>query len=157
MFLSEPHRTTRNYAALKAKVGGDIFGKTHKMDPYYTAAFALYRLEYLFRTGRLEAQYKPARFHILLAARLLGNPDPLPRMNSRDMEKYCKVILDKLWDTTKSDELLIRAAEIVGDVAAGNFHRDNIRTEPFTQKVIAGCQNVMGKAITIQPSAGDNQ
>lgn len=140
MFLNEPHRTTRNYAGLKAKVGGDIFGKTHKMDPYYTAAFALYRLEYLFRTGKLEAQYKPARFHILLATRILGNPDPLPKMNSKDMEKYCKVIMEKLWEASKSDELLAQAATIVGQVANGNFHRDNIRTEPFTQKVIAQCQ-----------------
>lgn len=141
MFLNEPHRTTRNYAQLKAKVGGDIFGKGHKMDPYYTASFALYRLEYLFRTGRLEAQYKPTRFHILLAARILGNPDQLPKMNARDMEKYCKVILEKLWDSNKSDELLIQAATIVGEVAGGSFDRDNIRTEPFTQRVIVACQN----------------
>ena len=39
MFLDEAHRTTRNYSALKAKVGKDIFGKGHKMEPYYTAAF----------------------------------------------------------------------------------------------------------------------
>jgi hypothetical protein len=140
MFLGEPHRTTRNYSSLKSKVGKDIFGKGDRMEPYYTAAFALYKLEYLFRSGKLEAKYKPARFHILLAARILGNPDPLPRMNSHDMEKYCKKLMDILWEPLSVDELLIQAATVVDSVAAGNFHRDNIRTEPFTTNVIGQCK-----------------
>jgi hypothetical protein len=145
MFLNEPHRTTRNYAALAGKVGKEIFVKGHRKEPYYTAAFTLYKLEYFFRSQRLEAKYKPARFHILLAARLLGNPAPLPRMNSHEMESYCKQIIDTLWDSTKCDELIVQAAKIVDEAAAGNFHRDNIRTEPFTQKVVALCHSVIDK------------
>ncbi len=53
MFLSEPHGTTRSYARLRERVGTDIFGPTHKLDPYYIAAFSLYRLEFLFRNQRL--------------------------------------------------------------------------------------------------------
>src|ERR1044072_8242748 len=56
MFLNEPHRTTRNYSALKAKVGTEIFVQGHRMEPYYTAAFAAYKLEFLFRSGKLGAQ-----------------------------------------------------------------------------------------------------
>ena len=140
MFLEEAHRTTRNYSGLKGKVGKEIFGKGHKMEPYYASAVALYKLEYLFRNGKLEPKYKPARFHILLAVRLLGNPDPLPRfMNSRDMENYCKPILTALWDSAKCDELIERAAKIVEVAVGSNFDRDNIRTEPTTKKVIAQC------------------
>jgi len=146
MFLDEPHRTTRNYAALASKVGKEIFVKGHRHEPYYTAAFALYKLEYIFRSQRLEPKYKPARFHILLAARILGNQDPLPRMNSHDMERYCKKIIDTLWETSKCDDLIVRAAKIVDQAAAGNFHRDNIRTEPFTEKVIAYCQDAIRSA-----------
>ena len=110
MFLSEAHRTTRNYSALKDKVGKEIFGKEHRMEPYYTAAFALYKLEYLFRTQRLESKFKAARFHILLASRLLGNPDPVPPMNSHEMERYCDELINKLSDQSKQDELLMNAA-----------------------------------------------
>ena len=39
MFLQEPHRTTRNYSALKEKVGKEIFGEGHRMEPYYLSAF----------------------------------------------------------------------------------------------------------------------
>ncbi|MGO9272360.1 MAG: AIPR family protein [Terriglobia bacterium] len=140
MFLDEPHRTTRNYASLASKVGKEIFVKGHRMEPYYTAAFTLYKLEYFFRSGRLEPKYKPARFHILLAARILGNPERLPRMNSRDMERYCKVLTDILWEASKADDLITRAAMVVEQAASGDFRRDNIRTEPFTQRVIAYCQ-----------------
>lgn len=136
MFLNEAHRTTRNYSALKAKVGRDIFGQGHRMEPYYVAAFALYKLEYLFRNGRLDAKYKPARFHILLAARILTNATPLPRMNSHEMEKYCKPLVDMLWDTTAADSVMTAAVQIVDQAAAGNFDRDNIRTESFTNRII---------------------
>ena len=149
MFLNEPHRTTRNYGALKAKVGKEIFGKDHRTGPYYTAAFALYKLEYFFRSGRLEAKFKPARFHILLAIRLLGNPKPLPVVNSHDMENYCKELISILSDEKmekRSDELITRAAKIIESAATSMFnaenifHRDNIRTEPFTKKVIEYCK-----------------
>lgn len=141
MFLEEPHRTTRNYSALKAKVGTEIFNKSHKMEPYYTAAFALYKLEYLFRNGKLESKYKPARFHILLAARLLGNPAPLPKfMNSREMEDFCKSLQGVLWNASKCDELMLQSAEAVKKAVRGNFNRDSVRTDATTKNVIARCQ-----------------
>lgn len=143
MFLDEAHRTTRNYAALKAKVGKEIFGKGHRMEPYYVAAYALYRLEYLFRNGKLDPKYKPARFHILLALRMLANSGKVPQWNSHDMEKFCKPIMEILWDLPKADELLFKAAEIVETAAASNFDRDNIRSEPFTAKVIALCKKAV--------------
>lgn len=149
MFLQEAHRTTRNYSALKDKVGKEIFGKNHRMEPYYTSASALYKLEYLFRSGKLEPKYKPARFHILLAVRLLANPSPLPRFfNSRDIEEYCRPILATLWDSAKCDELIVRAAGIVDAAVGGNFNRDNIRTEPTTKSVIAHCQAEIEKGTT---------
>jgi len=138
-YLQEPHATTRNYRRLTDQIGKDIFGAEHKLDPYYVAAFALYKLEYLFRNQLIDAVYKAARYQILLAARLLENPTPLPKMNSHDMERHCRVINDILWDATKSDDLFARAAKVVSDVAQNNFGSDNIRVLPFTEKVIAQC------------------
>ncbi len=143
MFLGEPHRTTRNYAALVGKLGKDIFVKGHRMEPYYTAALALYKLEYFFRNGRLEPKYKAARFHILLAARLISAGPKMPQMTSHEMEGYCKAIMETLWDGAKADGLIVRASKVVDEVAAGNFHRDNIRTEPFTVKVVERCQRAV--------------
>jgi hypothetical protein len=143
MFLGEPHRTSRNYAALRAKVGTEIFVKGHRMEPYYAAAFALYKLDYLFRSGRLEAKYRPAKFHILLALRWLIAGTEMPQMNSHAMERYCEQIIEFLWgEAEKLDTFFTTAAHIIDTVAAGNFHRDNIRTEPFTQKVLENFQRL---------------
>ncbi len=140
MFLQEPHRTTRNYSALKDKVGKEIFVTGHRMEPYYTAASALYKLEYQFRSGKLDAIYKPARFHILMAIRLLGNANSLPPMTSNKMEEYCKTLLEIIWDSSRFEDLIARAAEIVKGAVKGSFDRDTIRTEPTTKAVIAACQ-----------------
>jgi hypothetical protein len=149
MFLSEPHGTTRSYARLRERVGTDIFGPAHKLDPYYVAAFCLYRLEFLFRNQRLDPQYKPARFHLLLAARLLAAPELLPPMNSNAMERYSANLTAILWDIDQSDALFTRAAEIVAGVAKGNLDRDTIRTQPFTQGVISGCRAANAEGPTL--------
>lgn len=140
MLLGEPHGTTRSVARLRERVGTDIFGTSHKLDPYYVAAFAAYRLEFLFRNLRLDPGYKPARYHLLMAAKLLVTVQPLPQMNSRAMERYCSQLTDVLWNVDQSDALFARAAEIVSAVAGGDFNRDKIRTQPFTERVIEACQ-----------------
>jgi AIPR protein len=139
MFLELPHRTTRSYKALKESVGKDIFAKGQRLEPYYASVFSLYRLENYFRT-RIGSNLKPARFHILLVVRLLANSEPMPRMNANGMERYCSMIIEKLWDTTVAEQLFLGAAQIIEEVAGGNFHRDNIRTLPFTEKVIAAAK-----------------
>jgi hypothetical protein len=140
IFLEAPDRTQRRYQSLREEIGKSIFAKGQKLDPYYVAAYAMYRLDVNFRTTRVNSKLKPARFHILLAMRYLANPDPLPLMNSREMVRYCKKILDQLWDNTQSDELCTRAADLAEGLAEGNFDRDNIRTQQFTAKVIAAAK-----------------
>jgi hypothetical protein len=150
MFLNEPHRTTRNYAGLKKKVGTEIFHKDHKMETYYVAALAWYKLEYFFRSGKLEAKFKPARFHILMAARLLSVGDEMPGMNSNKMEKFANHLTNVLQSAEKSEVLIMSAALIVEKAAAGDFNRDNIRTEPFTEKVVALSKEARGKIVGVE-------
>lgn len=135
MFLGEPHRTTKNYTSLKKRVGRDIFGEDHKLDPYYVASLAAYKVEKAFRTGRLDAKYKPARYHLLMAIRYLTNANPLPRFNSNEMERYCRAMLEKL-QGDGVDTLIGQASEVIDRAASGDFERDSIRTEAFTQSVV---------------------
>lgn len=138
-FLEEPHRTTRTYGALIQQLGKTIFGPDDRLEPYFYAASAHYRLEFLFRNGTISAALKPARYHILLAARLLIYSGIIPRSNSHEMARLGSRLIDEIWKPNSSDELLSKAAEIVDDVAAGNFHRDHIRTQPFTELVKKAC------------------
>jgi len=136
MFFEEPHRATRDYGVLKGKaIDGEMFGRDHRAEPYYTAAFAAYKLEYLFRNGRLDPRYKVARYQLLMAARILANPEPLPRMNSREMVRYCGVVLEVLRNPATADDLFARAATTVEGLAGGTFTRDQVNTEPFTVRI----------------------
>jgi hypothetical protein len=140
IYLLEPHRTTRDFKSILNRVGKDIFVENHKIDQYYSSAYAFYKLEYLFRSQKLDAKYKPARFHILMAARMLFDPKPVPLPNSNEAAKRSVAFAEHLTDPKKADALFTRAADAVSKVAKGNFHRDNIRTQPFTEQVIAQCR-----------------
>ena len=133
MFLEEPHRTTRSYRAILERVGKDIFAESDRLEPYYVAALALYRLEYLFRNQLLDSKYKPARFQLLLALRLLADKKSLPRMGSHEMERYCAPLMQTLWDLDRSEKIFNKAAECVHAVSKGNFDSDSVRTQPFTE------------------------
>lgn len=137
MFLNLPHRTTRNYKLLLKNIGTNIFNKDHKLEMYYLSAYAHYRLEYLFRSQVLPSYLKPARYHILMALRYLAVQDKIPKhFNSNEMTRYCNKIINILWDETQYKETFKRAADLIEKVAAGNFNRDYIRTDQFTQSVL---------------------
>jgi hypothetical protein len=137
MFLYEPHRTTRSYKNLRAKVGDEIFLEGHKLEPYYASAYGLYRLDWLFRneSRRFASKYKPARFHVLLAARLLINKADLPRMNSSAMADRANEIITALWNDGY-DELFLQAIGVVDEIAGSNMERDHIRQKPITDALL---------------------
>lgn len=137
MFLNEPHRTSRNYKSIRNKIGKDIFSKDQRMEPYYAAALALYLLEFAFRNKRLETKYKAARFHILLAIRILIAGYDMPAFTANKMEAYSTKIISILQDSTQAELLIFKAAKIVDQAAVGNYDRDNIRTEKFTETIVA--------------------
>jgi hypothetical protein len=137
MFLDEPTKVTRNYKAIRELVGDKIFKEGDRLEPYYTAAFAAYRLEFLFRNRKLDSEYKAARYHVLTAFRYLVNADSMPHMNAHRMADRCKELLDILWDIEAASEKLTEAATIVREVVGKEFDRDNIRTEPVRDKLLA--------------------
>jgi hypothetical protein len=139
MFLEEPHRTTRNFRALLDQVGTTIFNEQDRMEPYYTSAFALYRLEFLFRNQLLDPRYKTARYQLLLCFKLLLPLGAMPKMNAREMRGYCERMLVVLYNIEKSQQLFNLATKIVDEVAEGNLNRDHIRTQPFTESLKKLC------------------
>ncbi len=135
MFLGLPHITTRTFRRLSAKVGEEMFVDTDKPDMYYVAALALFRLEQLFNSKKVDARYKAARYQILLAARLLMNNQPLPKMNSNEMVARCEAMRQHLWDDNVIETLFSEAIQAVENVAGGDWNRDSIRTEPVTKAI----------------------
>lgn len=134
VILQEPHRTTRTYRLLAQQVGKDIFVDGDKLEPYYVSAYALYRLEYLFRSRRIAANLKPSRYLILLAAILKLDVKPLRPLNSNDVQKRANLIMEHLWKD--GDAILIEAAEVVAKAVGDSNDRDAVRTEGATDAVL---------------------
>jgi len=133
MFLEDPHRTTRDFNSLLDRIGRDIFVEGQKLEAYYAAGFALAKLEHLFKVELIDRKYKAARSQILLAFRRLANPERLPALASREMEAYCKKVIDVLWDNPTP--LIQRGAAIVSEVIGDNWNKDSIRTLPITNAI----------------------
>jgi hypothetical protein len=136
MFLDEPHTSAKSYKTLRARVGGDIYVKGHRLEPYYVAALAAYKLELQYRSQKIPSTHKPARYHLLLAVRLLMDPMPLPWMNSKDIEKRCNAMVAILSDNDKSDATFKQARDVIDQVSKGDLSRDNVRTIATTQSII---------------------
>ena len=133
MFLGLPHVTTRRFRDLSARVGKDMFVDTDKPEPYYVAALALYRLEQLFKSKKINTKYKAARFQLLLIVRMLIDPSPLPKMNSNDMTKRSLVMAERLQN--EQGEIIFNNAIQVIETLATNWGRDTIRNEPITKAI----------------------
>jgi hypothetical protein len=149
IFLGEPHITTKNYRALSTKVGKEIFLETDKLEIYYAAASALYKLDLLFVTGRIPSRYKAARYQILLAARCMIASHPLPFRNSQEMAKRCDRIIESLWNDQKCEELFAAAVSVIDKVAGADWDRDSIRTERMNKGITDEVTLHIGKVCEI--------
>ncbi len=134
MFLEEPHAAAKSYKTLRLRVGKDIFLEPDKLDPYFLSALAAYRLEVQLRTKPLRV-YKSARYHMLLAMRLLMDPFPTSFMNSKEMEKRCGKMLEVLKDDTQANQLVQKAKSVIDKASGGDLSRDNVRTLATTEQI----------------------
>jgi AIPR protein len=137
MFLDEPHRASRYYSELLSLVGDRIFGHQHRLEPYYTSAYALYKLEFLFRNGQLDQRYRPARYHLLMTLRHQVGGEELPLMTANKMDEYCEKILKVLWDDDAAVASFTQACQAVERITgAGSIDRDRVKTQTFTEAVL---------------------
>ena len=103
MFYDKPHLASRYYGKLLSSIDG-IFGDDHQLLPYYTSAYTLYRLDYLFRNKTLPSQYRKFRYYILMMLKYSLTDEKIPEMNARKMNKLCESILQAANDNVKLAE-----------------------------------------------------
>jgi hypothetical protein len=136
MFLDEPHRSVGYYTELQGQVGDRIFNEKHKIEPYYTAAYAHYKLEYLFRNGGVPVYYKPVRYHLLMALRQLEGRGEMPALVANKVQKYSNDICEVLWDNVEAMRAFQKAVDLVEEAAGDSrITRDLAKTRSFTDAV----------------------
>jgi len=113
VFLEQPNQVGRYYKDLTPLIGKEIFSPEHDVHSYYTAAFAAFRLEFLFRNRRMDTEWKPFRFQIIMAARLIIERDGKLDPKKRRTQAYCKAIDSILLDPDKAQGVFELATEAI--------------------------------------------
>jgi len=102
MFLEQPNQVGRYYKDLTPLIGRDIFAPQHEVHSYYTAGFTAYRLEFLFRNRRIDTIWKPFRFQLVMAARLLLEVELKLDTKKKRSQAYCNAIDAEMSDPDKA-------------------------------------------------------
>ena len=90
-----------------------IFNNEHLYSPYYTSAFAYYKLETFFRKGNIDTSYRKVKFHILMLFRILFGKDDLPPFNSKRIDKYCEDLLVILNNDDKAIKAFQKCIDVI--------------------------------------------
>jgi hypothetical protein len=64
----------------------------------------------------------------------------MPSFTANKMEQYCENIIAELKDVATAEIAVQNAVKVVDAATGGNYDRDNIRTESFTESVIKEAQ-----------------
>lgn len=67
MYLELPHRAGRDYREVKKDFSETLFDDNHNVQLYHAAAYCYYRIEFCFRTGRIDPEYKRYRMYMIWA------------------------------------------------------------------------------------------
>lgn len=109
VFLELPNQVGRYYKDLTPLIGKEIFSPDHEVHSYYTAAYVAYRLEFMFRNRRMGAEWKPFRFQIVMAARLILERDLELDANKKRSQNYCNAIDAIMLDPDKAQGVFEQA------------------------------------------------
>lgn len=118
MFLDQPHLASGYFSKVYSNNKNKMFVEDHKYNPYYIASFTMYKLEDCFRKMQIDKKYRIARYHILMIFRMIvmNDTNNVPRLNSKDIEKYCEKIRQILVDDIKTKEYFDKAIEILDEM-----------------------------------------
>lgn len=131
MFLDEPSGVSGQYGTVAKRVGNKIFKTADKEIIYYVSSLALYKIENLFRTHKIDKKYRRARYHAMMLFRKLVSTEEMPRFNARKMEAYCKNILEVLENNSECERIF---CGIVAYIASKDSELDIMDRKCFERK-----------------------
>ena len=131
MFLDEPSGVSGQYGTVAKRVGNKIFKTADKEIIYYVSSLALYKIENLFKTHKIDKKYRRARYHAMMLFRMLVSTEEMPRFNARKMENYCKSILEVLENNTECERIF---CGIVAYIASKDDELDIMNRKCFERK-----------------------
>ena len=139
MFLNEPHNVTSYFGLIVRRLNEgkmQIFNTEHLYSPYYTSAFAYYKLETFFRKGNIDRSYRKVKFHILMLFRMLYAKGELPPFNSKKVDKYCDELLKILNDEEKAIKAFKKCIKIIDNSDFDKTDKQDVKLVSKTKILI---------------------
>lgn len=143
MYLFQPHRSARDFRAIRKEFQDKIMQAEHSVVPYYSCCFADYRFEFIVRNDRLDKNKKIFKYYILYAIGYIYSKSINIFDKSQENQKS---IGDSILDLVSDDDKYIAFCEkqavvlvkLVEDRIGGAFDdidreklRDTIRSDGF--------------------------
>lgn len=112
MFLRSPHLVSGYYGTIVNRFKGHIFAPSHKFLPYFVSALCYFKIEQMFRSGDLPAEYKKARFQLMMIAKIIGMGAEEDSLSSNKIDKECETLKRLLTDDKKALDLFLLSIDI---------------------------------------------
>ena len=141
-FPGELYKQTKHSRFGKSKV---MFAKDQSPYPYYTSCYTWYIIEKLFSQHKLNSHYKNLKFHLMMAIRLkVAGKKMYDFENYKEINQYCKKILDFLYDEAQSTPIIIDTFnQIVNSVDYLKMPLETVtKSEKFTEYVLTNVQQI---------------
>ncbi|BCY27964.1 AIPR family protein [Flavobacterium okayamense] len=139
MFLNEPHNVTSYFGSIVRKLNDgkiQIFDNDHIYIPYYTSAYAYYKLENLFKKGLIDSSYRKVKFHLLMLFRLLNEKNEMPKFNSKKIEAYCNNLLDILSDEEKTLKAFKKCCKVIDEADFDKSDKQDVKLVSKTKNLL---------------------
>jgi hypothetical protein len=139
MFLEYPNQASRYQGTLLKTVKDQVFQASHKPEPYFAAALALYRFE--VATRRLpvdERVIRSFRYYLLLAFRYRFEVSEYPGPTNRKIGAYVAPLVDQLRTVDKSKAAFDEGVHIVRTSLSNlglSVERDNAKSRPLIEEI----------------------
>lgn len=136
MFLHKPDRAWGYSGSLYKENKSYLFLDAHGPEMYYASAFALYKIESLFRNQILDKSKSRYRYVMLMILRsqICGYAREIPN-KKKDIEADCKKIVDALTAST-SNETIKNALDVMDEFQAEiTATKDIVKNRGFADRI----------------------
>lgn len=113
MFNEKPYIVSGYYSKLLKDLGKEIFNPQHKPIMYYTSALSYSKLMRFFNEEVIDSKLWRFRYHIIMILKYVVNKKTVPQGNGKDIEKYCKSIIEILENDEKCKMAFIECQDFL--------------------------------------------
>lgn len=139
MFFYQPQRAARDHRGIRKEFAGRIFSDNHNVELYHAAALALYKFDYLVRSGKVDRTRVIFRFYALFALvrKYWKTPDLLDAP-VKSQKKVTTAIIKVLNNNDKFSEHIEETANHLENIISesGITTREKIRDFIRTESVV---------------------